>query len=158
MKLTDTGSPCSPVDRIYWWRMSNNIRSQLKIFLIVGFISVSLDWGVYFFLFQVDNLNSTKSKALSYVVGTLFAFYLNGLFAFKSKLIPSRLLKHLILYGISLLVNALIFNTLESVSEMNSKTFSYFPLLGATFGSMTLNFLGMRFWVFKNHEEKHAHR
>ena len=138
--------------------MSSNTLSQFKGFFLVGILSVCLDWGFYLILFQVVNVDSTIAKAISYCLGTLFAFFFNGLFAFKSKLILSKLLKHLSLYGSSLIVNTFVFSILDDVERMNSKTISYLPLLGATVVSMTLNFIGMRFWVFKDYEGKNARR
>jgi len=138
--------------------MSNNVLSQFRRFLLGGCLSVSLDWGCYFILFEVLDFDSTISKGLSYMLGTLFAFYFNGLFAFQSELVPWKLFKHLILYGGSLILNTFVFSILENVGRINSKTFPYLPLLWATLFSMTLNFLGMRFWVFKNHEGENAHR
>lgn len=138
--------------------MSNKTLSQFKGFLLVGIVSVCLDWGFYFIFIQVINVDSTIAKALSYSFGTLFAFFFNGLFTFKSRLILSKLLKHLSLYGGSLIVNTFVFSILDDAERMNSKTISYLSLLGATVVSMTMNFIGMRFWVFKNYLGKNAHR
>jgi len=138
--------------------MNNNILRQVKIFLVGGLISVILDWGFYLLLSQILNLDSRVSKAFSYIIGTVFAFIFNGIFAFKSKLIPSRLIRHLVLYTCTLFMNTYSFSVLERIIRVNSEYNLYFSLLGATFVSMMLNFLGMRLWVFKVYEIKNVNR
>jgi putative flippase GtrA len=130
--------------------MQNKITVQIKKFLTVGFIAVSLDWVIYVVLTQTLGLNSLFSKATSYMAGTVFAFVCNGLFVFQSNLIPSKFIKHIALYSISLLSNTLTFYSLEKSLDPGTLLIQWAPITLATMVSTAINFAGLRYWVFKS--------
>jgi putative flippase GtrA len=136
--------------------MKNRISLELKKFLAVGMIAVSLDWGIYLALVNFFGLGAVPSKGLSYITGTVFAFIANGRLVFQSDLAPVNFLKHLLLYTFSLLSNTLAFAFLKSNFYFDSPTILGAALLAATFVSTVINFMGMRFWVFKNKRSSHA--
>jgi putative flippase GtrA len=136
--------------------MKNRISLELKKFLAVGMIAVSLDWGIYLALVNSYGLGAVPSKGLSYIIGTVFAFIANGSLVFQSDLAPVNFLKHLLLYTFSLLSNTLVFAFLKSNFYFNSPTILGAALLAATFVSTVINFMGMRFWVFKNKRSSRA--
>ena len=122
---------------------------ELKKFLAVGMIAVSLDWGIYLALVNFFGLGAVPSKGLSYIIGTVFAFIANGRLVFQSDLAPINFLKHLLLYTFSLLANTLVFASLKSNFFFESPIILSAALLTSTFVSTVINFVGMRFWVFK---------
>ena len=129
--------------------MKNSVLLELKKFLAVGMIAVSLDWGIYLALDNFLGLGAVLSKSLSYIIGTMFAFVANGRLVFQSDLVPVNFLKHLLLYTFSLLANTLLFAYWASNFSFESTIILGAALLTSTFVSTVINFLGMRFWVFK---------
>jgi putative flippase GtrA len=136
--------------------MKNSVLLELKKFLAVGMIAVSLDWGIYLALTNFSGLGAVLSKSLSYIIGTIFAFVANGRFVFHTNLAPTNFLKHLSLYTFSLFVNTLFFALWDSNFSFDSPMILGAALLTATIVSTAINFVGMRFWVFKNKRRSHA--
>ncbi len=130
--------------------MSNNILSQLKRFVLVGMMSVSLDWGSYILLTHIFEFGTVFSKSTSYVIGTAFAFITNGILVFESEIVPENLIKHILIYSFSLLANTLVFRTLVIFIDSESRLILSAALAGATLISTVINFFGMRYWVFKH--------
>lgn len=128
--------------------MKNSVRLELKKFLAVGIIAVSVDWGIYLAVVNFFGLGAVLSKSLSYIIGTMFAFIANGRLVFQSELAPVNFLKHLLLYSFSLLANTLVFAFLKSIFSFDSPMILGAALLTATFVSTVINFMGMHFWVF----------
>ena len=129
--------------------MKSSALSELKKFLAVGMIAVCLDWGNYLTLTNFFGVGAVPSKGLSYVIGTIFAFIANGRLVFQSDLAPLNFLKHLALYTFSLLANTLLFAYWKSNFSFESPMILGAALLTSTFVSTVINFVGMRFWVFK---------
>ena len=150
MKPIDIGNRCSRVGQIYWYPMQNKTTLQFQKFLLVGFIAVSLDWVIYLVLTETLSINSLFSKAISYMLGTVFTFVCNGLFVFQSNLIPSKFIKHVSLYSISLILNTLTFYSLEKSLDPGIWFIKWAPITGATLVSAAINFAGLRYWVFKS--------
>ena len=138
--------------------MKNSVLSELKKFLAVGMIAVCLDWGIYLALTNFFGVSAVPSKGLSYVIGTIFAFIANGRLVFQSDLAPVNFLKHLLLYTFSLIVNTLLFAYWESNFSFESTIILCAALMTSTFVSTVINFVGMRFWVFKSKRGSHARR
>ena len=136
--------------------MKNSLLLELKKFLAVGMIAVSLDWGIYLALVNFLGLGAVLSKSLSYIIGTMYAFVANGRLVFQSDLVPVNFLKHLFPYTFSLLANTLVFAFLKSNFSFDSPMILGAALLAATFVSTVINFVGMRFWVFNNKRSNHA--
>lgn len=137
--------------------MKTSLLLELKKFLAIGMIAVSLDWGIYLVLTNLFGLGVVISKCLSYLSGTLFAFITNGVLVFQSDLAPIRFLKHLTLYTFSLLANILFFSFWESNVSFDSPMILGPALLTATFVSTVINFVGIRYWVFENEGSSRAH-
>lgn len=138
--------------------MKTSLLLELKKFLAVGMVAVFLDWGIYLALTNFFGIGAVLSKSLSYIIGTVFAFIANSILVFQSALAPVNFLKHLFLYTFSLLVNTFVFAFWELKFSFESPVILVAALLTATFTSTIINFLGMRFWVFKNKRNSHARR
>lgn len=149
MKPTCTGITSSVKDPIYWLKMTTKVRHQLSSFILGGLIAVTLDWCTFFVLIHFCGISPNISKPISFLVGTVFAFYYNGIFSFQSNLGKSQFVRHLILYAFSMTINLTVF----TLSMRFSPTFlvpkSLLSLGLATSISTTINFVGMRNWVFK---------
>ena len=122
--------------------------SQLIKFFMGGLTAVSIDWGIFLLLRNTLDLTNTVSKTLSFMLGMLFAFDFNGHITFTSRLSLQKLRRHIVVYSISLLLNILIFNTLIRLQLNSNNLSTLIALFSATAVSMSINFLGMYFWVF----------
>ena len=137
---------------IYWCTMKHRMRSQFSRFLIGGTIAVALDWGAFFLLIQLGETEESFSKFISFLIGTVFAFYYNGKFSFQSNFGKNRFIRHLSLYTFSMTANIIVFKyTMNIVPVFLGSTF-LISLALATSVSMILNFFGMQKWVFRENE------
>lgn len=125
---------------------------QFSRFLIGGVIAVALDWGTYFLITQFGDLKPSISKFISFMVGTIFAFFYNGVICFQSNLGKTQFFRHLSLYTYSMIINVAVFNFTMETSPTFLGSTSIISLSLATCISMFLNFFGMRKWVFRENE------
>jgi len=129
--------------------MENDSRSplkkQLSRFLVVGLSAVITDFTVYFILLTV--LPHPPAKILSFIAGTLVAYIFNKYWTFEK---PHRsnyeLITFFLLYTVTLVanvgVNTLALNLLPQ--------YTLLAFLCATATSTILNFIGQKWWVFRD--------
>lgn len=125
------------------------IRRELPIFLVVGILAVLTDFMVYRSV-AWTGLDIHAAKAIGFVSGTVFAYFANRLWTFSdTRPVRSSALRFLLLYTLTLFanvqVNALALALLSGWSGAMQVAF-----LAATGTSATLNFLGMKFFVFRS--------
>ena len=125
------------------------IKRELVIFLIVGALTVLVDFTTYRGLIEFQVTEVHTAKATGFLVGTLFAYFANRFWTFSHKLhVPGSALRFAALYastlGANVLMNALALRLLADVAAAFQLAF-----LLATGFSASLNFLGMKFFVFK---------
>lgn len=124
------------------------LKREFCIFLIVGCTTVAIDYIVYQALVSLTSIGYELGKGISFVVGTIFAYLANRFWTFghnKSK-------GNIILFGglylctlvLNISVNGLVINGLGDQQWVIQLAF-----LVATALSAALNFLGMKFLVFK---------
>lgn len=126
------------------------IKRELAIFLIVGALTVLIDFAVYRLLVQLFTVNIDVAKAAGFLNGTLFAYFANKSWTFSRKAHAlGSAWRFAILYTVTLIANisvnalALRFFTLDTSSIQ-------FAFIFATGVSAVLNFLGMKYFVFKS--------
>lgn len=137
--------------------MTNSTKQQLLRFIIAGCCAVGTDCLLYYILSQY--INFSIAKGISFLVGTIAAYILNKYYTFeqttKSK---KEIIKFFILYLSTLIanvgVNKLSFIILPCILKFILNTNEYkivklFAFLCATGTSTILNFIGQKFWVFK---------
>jgi len=120
--------------------------TQVYRFLIVGSLAFGIDAGIY--IAAQNHLGLWFAKWLSFVLATIFTYFCNKFWTFKSE--DSHKLKtkiELTRFAISYVVVSLV-NT--------GVNHEFFHLIGtqgafltATTLCMILNFLSLKFWVFK---------
>lgn len=122
--------------------------TELRRFLVVGTLTVLIDYGAYrAFLLLAAAVD--LSKALGFLIGTLFAYFANRRFTFESSAPHGWQPARFGLVYLSTLVANVVANALAL------KALAGFPLavtlafLVATGVSATLNFLAMKYWVFR---------
>jgi len=137
-------------------------KKQLMKFTLIGIFAVFVDLIFYYTFLNVLPKDSSLiikneeiSKALSFLCGMTFSYFLNKFWTWKKKdRSKRRVAKFALIYGISLLVNV----TVNSVLIFLLHNYKYLidlpnkyliAFLGATCVSALINFAGQKFWVFK---------
>ena len=124
--------------------MSNlTLKKQIFIFLVIGTTTVLIDYIFYISILHLFNL-VTLAKTISYILGTAFSFFANRKWTFQYKgSYQNNILKFILLYSLSMLVNSLVNSYMLNFLNVNSS------FIIATITSATLNFIGMKFYIFK---------
>lgn len=125
------------------------IKRQLIIFIIVGCCTVIIDFALYRFLAIFWEIDINIAKGLSFIAGTLFAYVANRFWTFEYKdHIVGSIYRFIPLYlstcGINIIINASVLSHFSNLTLV-----VYLAFLIATFCSSVLNFLGMKFFVFR---------
>jgi putative flippase GtrA len=125
------------------------IKRELGIFLIVGTLTVVLDFVLYRGLIHLGGIGVATAKTISFLAGTSFSYFANRFCTFGHRSHPSgTALRFGLLYattlGTNVLINSLMLKLFTGIPAV-------FPLafLIATAVSAILNFLGLKFFVFK---------
>lgn len=116
-------------------------------FLIAGGLTVLLDLSVYRLLVEAGWLTG-PAKTLSFIAGTLFAYWINKNWTFEAKAHSHRaLLPFMTVYCTTLCANVLVNEGVLKLIGV-SEVALWVAFLVATGVSATLNFLGMQKMVF----------
>ena len=125
---------------------------QIRRFLAVGVGSVAIDSFAYFGLVLVadDFLSKDLAKAISFVLGTVFAFVANKFWTFQSR---RRSLfegySFFLLYLATMLINVGVNHAVRLLLPSALVT----AFVCATATSTLLNFLGQKFIAFRGAQE-----
>ena len=124
------------------------IRRELPIFIVIGIITVLIDFSTYRGLIW-SGLNVDAAKAAGFLTGTVFAYAANRMWTFGHKQhAKGSLWRFISLYAVTLAgnvcINALALNGLSGFKGSVQVAF-----LLATGTSAMINFLGMKFYVFR---------
>ena len=124
------------------------IRKELSIFLMVGGLTVLVDYLAYRGIVWTSLLETNQAKGIGFLSGTLFAYFANRLWTFGSRAhAPGSVWRFVMLYAATLLVNVL-FNALMLHLFVEQPYSVQVAFLIATGASATINFLGMKHFVF----------
>lgn len=124
------------------------IRKEASVFLIVGSLTVGVDYVSYQLLMWLG-LAIAIAKALGFIAGTVFAYFANRHWTFGHvEHAPNSMPRFIVLYAVTLGANisvnhAVLYLAGESTVGVN------LAFLMATAVSAILNFVGMKFLVFK---------
>ena len=109
----------------------------------VGLISILIDFMFYYIFIETSLFNSSISKRLSYILGSINSFILNKKIVFKSR---EKYLREIILfifiYIISFVSNSFLHDALIETLP------GFLPFIISTLISIIINFLGLKFIVF----------
>src|SRR5690606_41917486 len=113
-----------------------------------GSLTVLVDLGFYTLLNFLGVSSFDINKAISFIIGTLFAYVANRFWTFSHTNAPGKLHYFFLLYLSSLVVNVTANGILIRIfGEIEPWIFIAFII--ATGMSAVMNFLGMKFIVFK---------
>ena len=126
------------------------IKRELPIFLVVGSLTVLVDYLSYRSLVWFGLTGVDMAKAIGFLFGTLFAYFANRFWTFGHKShVPGSLWRFAALYGATLPANVLV-NSLALKLFADAIVAVHLAFLLATGISATLNFLVMKLFVFKS--------
>ena len=124
------------------------LHSQVGRFLIVGITTVLVDFVVYLLLLFFD-FETGLAKALSFSSGAIFAYYANRSYTFQSK--RKGLLRFILfsaLYILTLTINVGVNGSALSALGA-TQFFIIFSFLIATTLSAVINYIGMKYIIFR---------
>lgn len=128
------------------------IKKELTAFIVVGILTVLIDLAVYrgFVLFDLLQING--AKAMGFVAGMIFSYFSHKAWTFSHKHHKSGAAwRYVLLYASTLGVNVVV----NAYALLIVNEFEYAVLLAfllATGFSTVLNFIGMKYFVFKGKE------
>jgi putative flippase GtrA len=123
-------------------------KKELGKFLIVGSSTVVVDYVSYMSALLVG-VNTPVAKTFGFLVGTTCAYFANRFWTFDAaKTEKSTVIPFLSVYAVSLVVNVGVNQTLVSLFSFPGSLTGAF--IAATGISATMNFIGMKFFVFND--------
>lgn len=135
--------------------IDSQTRVQLFKFAASGIIATVVDFGTYFgLLYTVLPGGHEASKGVAYVLGTTVAYLLAKYWTFPDRdPVPGETRRFLVLYGVAFAVNVGVNSLLLALlgvafAALGQPALETVAVVGATGCSMTLNFIGQKFWVF----------
>jgi putative flippase GtrA len=135
--------------------MTALIKRELAIFLIVGLLTVGIDFLLYQVLIHLQPLGLSDisfAKGFGFIGGTVFAYFANRFWTFNQQRMRSgSVFRFTVVYIVGLASNIMInFLSLKWLSSF-TLPLEYALLTAfifATSVSAILNFIGMKFFVF----------
>lgn len=128
------------------------INKQFRSFFIVGIIAFSIDISFYYFLTSIE-VSVNISKGISFLLGTVFGYFVNSIFTFKVLSLRTILfLRYLGVYILSMILNifineqVFIFLRKSMITDQMVKLFS---VIFATICSMIFNFVSLKLYVYR---------
>ena len=125
------------------------IKKELTAFIVVGALTVLVDLAVYRGLVLFDLLTTNRAKAAGFVVGMIFAYFSHKVWTFSHKSHkPGAVWRYVLLYASTLGVNVMV----NAYALLAAGEFEHVILLAfllATGTSTVLNFIGMKYFVFR---------
>lgn len=128
------------------------INKQFRSFFIVGIIAFSIDISFYYFLTSIE-VSVNISKGISFLLGTVFGYFVNSIFTFKVLSLKTTLfLRYLGVYVLSMILNifineqVFIFLRKSMITDQMVKLFS---VIFATICSMIFNFVSLKLYVYR---------
>ncbi len=125
-------------------------------FIIVGVINTLFGTAVMFVFYNVFHFSYWISSASNYILGSILSYFLNKYFTFQSrdksvrgivKFVINISICYFVAYGIA---KPLI---LQVLSDYSSKAQDNIAMLVGMCLFVALNYLGQRFFVFKQHKK-----
>ena len=143
--------------------MTQPIKRELAIFLIVGLLTVAIDFLIYRTMMHFNPFGFYSvniAKGIGFIGGTVFAYFANCFWTFQQQTTGSgSVTRFILVYVLGLSANIAINHLSISWFDDVIITPEYIILIAfilATGVSATLNFMGMKFLVFTDHKRIHS--
>ena len=126
------------------------LEKQIPFFIIIGVLTVLIDLFSYRFLYFYLAVDINFAKGISFFVGTTFAYIANRFWTFEDKeTVSSSIFRFISLYSATLFVNVYVNSVTLKMLDFYFYV-EYAAFIVATACSAGLNFLGMKFYVFRS--------
>ena len=132
---------------------------QAAKFMVVGVLNTVVDFGVANLLIVLTGiavgLEVTAFKAIAFLVALINSYFWNKFWTFRKKEgggvgeFSQFLLVSVVGFGINVGTAFFVINIISPVANLSPAQWANIGFLSATFLSLTWNFLGYKFWVFK---------
>jgi putative flippase GtrA len=132
------------------------IKRELVVFIVVGSLTFAIDYVVYTFMMTFVHVSVELAKVIGIMTGTTSAYVVNRLWTFKhTHYSIGSIGRFLLLYLATLSINVGINSgVLQLLNGRPIAVFTAFTLAAGIAAS--LNFTGMRYFVFKTHKNATA--
>ena len=125
------------------------IKKELTVFVVVGVITVLIDFIVYNVLVEFRLSDVNVAKGVGFVSGTIFSYFMHRIWTFGHKTHkPRTVWRYVLLYMSTLGVNVSI-NSFILTFLLEFQFIILLAFLIATGASTILNFIGMKWFVYK---------
>ena len=125
------------------------IKKELTVFVVVGVITVLIDFIVYIVLVEFRLSDVNVAKGVGFVSGTIFSYFMHRIWTFGHKTHkPGTVWRYVLLYMSTLGVNVSI-NSFILIFLLEFQFIILLAFLIATGASTIVNFIGMKWFVFK---------
>ncbi|WP_310630224.1 GtrA family protein [Paraburkholderia sp.] len=123
------------------------IRRELAIFLVVGSLTVLVDFLSYRGMVRFGLIDVDIAKGISFILGTAFAYFANRLWTFgRTNHASGTAWRFIALYACTLAANVAVNAAILHVASTFAVQLAF---LVATGISASLNFIGMKWFVFR---------
>ncbi len=135
--------------------MKKLIDKTLFKFILVGIVNTLFGTAVMFAFYNILHLNYWMSSMANYLFGSILSYFLNKTFTFKNtetgikpviRFVINIVVCYTLAYGIA---KPIVRITLSSLSKTVVENCA---MLVGTVLFLTLNYIGQRFFAFKNKE------
>ena len=123
-------------------------KKELKRFIISGLTTVIIDFIAYVIFINLG-INLTLSKAISFLIGTLYSYFINKNWTFKAIGGLKIFMKFLFIYFFSLNINFSVNRLIVNNFDNKNIFILIFAFLVSTMMSAIFNFLCLKNYVFQ---------
>lgn len=123
-----------------------NFQQAIRYFCI-GVSGVLIDASIYSLLLAFS-VQLETAKGIGITTAVIYGYYLNASWTFQGIINSTSLMRYCVLYGSSIAINIAINSCIIGTLGRNL-LFIVIAFLVATTISMIINFIGLKFWVFK---------
>ena len=132
-------------------RIDSRTRRQTLRFLVSGLAATGADFATYMGMVHLlfEGGGPDTAKTLSYILGTTVAFLLNKFWTFESTQRSAReVISFIALYAMSWILNVGVNHVVLGVA--GGAVMEIVAFVMATGCSTVTNFIGQKFWVFRD--------
>ena len=123
-------------------------KKELKKFILSGITTVIIDFIAYVIFINLG-INITFSKATSFLLGTLYSYFINKNWTFKAIGGLKVFMKFLLIYFFSLNINFSVNRIIVNNFDNKNLFIIVFAFFVSTMMSAIFNFLFLKNFVFK---------
>jgi putative flippase GtrA len=124
------------------------IKIEIVLFFFIGLFSVGIDFSIYLFIVFFDVIPVSMAKIVGFLAGTLFAYFANRSWTFSDvERMSKSVVRFIIVYLCSLMANVFV-NKLFLLLFIDVGFVFQLAFFIATIVSASINFIGMKFFVF----------